>query len=109
MNLVRNGVGRENRLVLLGSFRTHEVFEISLPQARLGLARSPFFLGVKPETAPEAPPSGIGLERIRRLLRFRAIIGGRGNRTKQDQGQSNTDVQRSHFTRVCGRFDACLM
>ena len=45
MNLVRNGIGRQDRLVFLGSFRAHEMFEISIPQHDPGSEVHALFLG----------------------------------------------------------------
>ena len=52
MNLMRNGVRRQDRLVLLGSFQAHQVLEKSRRAARPGLQVETPFLGVEPEASP---------------------------------------------------------
>ena len=64
MNLVGNGVGRQDRLVLLGPFRAHEMFEVSFPQHHPGPQDHLFRLGVEPEIASQAFPGRVGLERF---------------------------------------------
>ncbi len=62
MNLVGNGVGRQDRLVLLGSLGTHEMFEISFSQHHPRSQDHLFGLGIEPEVAPRLRPGRIGLE-----------------------------------------------
>ena len=73
MNRVRNGVGGEDRLVLLGSLGAHEVFQVTLPQHHPGSQDHLFRCGIEPEVASQAFPGGIGLENTR--LRLGPVIG----------------------------------
>ena len=66
MNQVGNGVGRQDRLVFLGSFRAHEVLEIAVPQHDPCSEVEPPFFGVEPEASPQLFPRRVGLRPLRR-------------------------------------------
>src|SRR5262249_17502530 len=87
MNLVGNSIGGENRLVLLCSFRAHQVFEISFPKYDPRSEVETLRFGIEPETAPEFPPPRFGLNRLSGFLTAGARwpISGKNEENSQSQ------------------------